>query len=516
MHFTEKVKRVARNRIVKYIAVAVVAAMALVMLHRNSYNQLPTSKHTWAQSDWYALSLGFLQNGRDFLHPQTFQLNLQFPAAQPLAEPTGITAVDFPVHPWVVSLVMHLLQTSSPVVYRTYSLLLCLIGLFFLYQTVRKVSASTTIAATITGFMALLPSFVYYSNGFLPTFNALSLFFVGMWFMVQYVTQKSTPKFVAALFFMMLAALTRLPFATHLIALSLALAVQVFNGNKKQIKPLLLAVAALMPVFGYYLYNRYLSAQYGSVFLNHTMHPRSVGDFFEFLFLAIRSHAITFMPLPHLFMLILCMWVAFKAGLFKNLKLKTDPIVQFIAIDLSGMAAYAFLAWRQLYAHDYYLFDIFMVPLLFVVLWIFSRKPVVITGQTKLLAVLFLLSAFYIAFQSQSILYYEPIAKASGVEADFSGAGAFVAENGVAPNQKILILPSTGESGFPLLLMNRKGYVVRSDKPAEIEQALALDYDFILVQNRLIERVFSLVPDFLIRVEPVADNGNITLYKRRK
>jgi hypothetical protein len=455
-----------------------------------------------------------LQNGHDFLHPQTFQLNPQFPTSQPLAEPTGITAVDFPIHPWLVSLIMNLLNTTSPVVYRTYSLLLSLIGLFFLYKTALKISGSITLAAAVAGFFMFLPSFVYYSNGFLPTFNALALFFVGLWFFYLHTAKKKLAHFALGVVFITLAALTRLPFTTHLIALFMVLSIQLFKGNKKFRVPLLIAVGGLLAVFGYYLYNRHLSDYYGSVFLNHTMHPRSVGDFFEFFYLTIRSHAITFMPLPHLFMVMLIGYIAIKSGIFAKINLRTNPIEQFLIIDLLGMGAYALLAWRQLYAHDYYLFDIFMLPLLFVVLFIFSKKPITVTRQTKTLAALFLLSAFYIAFQSQSMLYYESIAKATGVEADFADAAAFIEECGVGTDDKILVLPSTGDSGFPLLLMNRKGYVVRSDKPAEIEDALALDYQYILVQSRHKKRVETLVPDILFRVEPIADSESLILFKR--
>jgi len=35
-------------------------------------NEFPSYIHAWAQSDRYALSLGFIENGFDFFKPQTY------------------------------------------------------------------------------------------------------------------------------------------------------------------------------------------------------------------------------------------------------------------------------------------------------------------------------------------------------------------------------------------------------------------------------------------------------------
>jgi hypothetical protein len=47
--------------------------------HHKYINEFPSHIHAWAQSDRYALSLGFLDNGLNFLKPQTFTYNHQFP-----------------------------------------------------------------------------------------------------------------------------------------------------------------------------------------------------------------------------------------------------------------------------------------------------------------------------------------------------------------------------------------------------------------------------------------------------
>ncbi len=85
-----------------------------VVFHKNTINEFPSHIHAWSQADRYALSLGFLNNGFDFFHPQTYNLNVQFPASKTLAVEEGITAVDFPIHEFIIAVLMKLLHTTEP------------------------------------------------------------------------------------------------------------------------------------------------------------------------------------------------------------------------------------------------------------------------------------------------------------------------------------------------------------------------------------------------------------------
>ena len=69
-------------------------------------NEFPSHIHAWAQADRYALSLGFLENGLDFFKPQTYIYNHQFPHKWEVPSETSITAVDFPIHDYVVPAVL--------------------------------------------------------------------------------------------------------------------------------------------------------------------------------------------------------------------------------------------------------------------------------------------------------------------------------------------------------------------------------------------------------------------------
>ena len=100
-------------------------------------NEFPQYKHCWAQCDRYALALGFINNGGDFFHPETFIYNNQFPTGDfNTIRNTTITSVDFPIHDYCVSLLMRIFHTFDPWCFRLYILIYSVIGLFFLYRLI--------------------------------------------------------------------------------------------------------------------------------------------------------------------------------------------------------------------------------------------------------------------------------------------------------------------------------------------------------------------------------------------
>lgn len=81
----------------------VIIALGFIFQHKY-LNEFPSHIHAWAQSDRYALSLGFLDNGLDFFRPQTFVYNHQFPHNWKVPSEKTITAVDFPLHDYIPAL----------------------------------------------------------------------------------------------------------------------------------------------------------------------------------------------------------------------------------------------------------------------------------------------------------------------------------------------------------------------------------------------------------------------------
>jgi hypothetical protein len=154
-------KRVLKQNII-FIIIFIVASL---FLHYKDINKLPSSIHAWAQSDHYALALGFHNDGFNFFKPTTFALDLQFPAKEQVENPQGITSVDFPILHYTVALAMKMLGTTSPWIFRIISLLISFLALFYLFRMVSSIK-NVWAASLITAFICFQPIYSYYQTGF--------------------------------------------------------------------------------------------------------------------------------------------------------------------------------------------------------------------------------------------------------------------------------------------------------------------------------------------------------------
>ena len=67
-----------RSLVTLLFAMLLIVAAAL-FIEWDYMNEYPSHIHAWAEQDHYALSIGFLNNGFDFFHPETLIYNKQFP-----------------------------------------------------------------------------------------------------------------------------------------------------------------------------------------------------------------------------------------------------------------------------------------------------------------------------------------------------------------------------------------------------------------------------------------------------
>jgi hypothetical protein len=64
--------------------------------------------------------------------------------------------------------------------------------------------------------------------------------------------------------------------------------------------------------------------------------------------------------------------------------------------------------------------------------------------------------------------------------------------------------------------MNRKGYTEMYDKEEMIKTGLSFDYDYLVVENEILERKLKENKDFLSDLKYYSDNGNITIFMKKE
>ena len=505
-----------------YLIILVLIALSF-LFHRNHINEFPSGIHAWAQTDRYALAIGFTRNGLNFFKPESFNLNPQFP---PTSKPTtnqGITAVDFPIHDYIPALIMIISDTLQPWCFRLYILIYSLIGLYFLYLVGKDISGNRLMSMFIVLFAVTSPVFIYYQVGFLPTIPSVANISIAYYFYFKHIESNSVKNFVISIFFFTLAALSRTPFVIYLVAVCVqetqSLIVQKNKFCLKKFMPIFLSFLILI---GYFLYNSYLRTKYGSIFLNYPLPPENFQSFTELLKITLENWKLQYFTKYHYIALLLIAGINLYLVIFKNRALnKIQKILLLhIIVLLFFYSVNTFLMLRQFPAHDYYFLDTFYFITLLLIIYMFSNVKLDnkynMTGFTVILVII---SIGMIQKSAEAQKVRRNTGYLSGTEItkqNFLDSEEFLNYLGISYSSKILVIDAHAPN-LPFILMNRKGYAILTTSKENIAEALKWDYDYIIIQDIfLLSDVVIEYPDIIQRIEKIAGNGKISVYKLSK
>jgi hypothetical protein len=492
-----------------FLAAGILVALSIYFF-RESISLFPSYIHAWTQSDRYALVFGFLENGFDFFHPQTMNL----------LTVDGITRVDFPVHEYVVALLMKLTGVHEPVVFRLYTLTYACIGLIFLFRLSALFTQAFSRNLLAVLFLFLCPVYLYYADGFIPSIPSLSNLLIGYFFYFRYRQKKSTGDFRMAIFFLTLGALARLPFFIFHFAVFCQQLPEYFR-NKKINRNEAFAFGISFGFFiGYQLYNIWLGKKYGTQFLVSFLPAKNRQQLSEWIVETWTQWRFEYFTKAHYAMLGI-LAVCFLVLLLhkKNLsRMQRDLFVQ-LGIAAAGSIIYFLLMLKQFPDHDYYFIDAFypLVALLLPALVNFSFDSKILnTGFLAVMAAL-----LFMAFtQAKEVLdkryvtgYWDRVELS---RQNFTGAGKFLDSIGIAKDAKVLVLDGY-TTNVPLILMNRKGWTVNWTLPERIEEGMSKPFDLVAIQNAFVASdVVKNAPGLVSRLEKFADNGLVSFYQKNR
>ena len=480
-----------------------------IYFYNTTISYFPSHIHAWTQSDRYAIALNFLDNGFDFFHPATYNLQTI----------DGITQVDFPIHDFTAAIFMKLFGTNAAWVFRCYTLIYGFVGLFFLYKLTKNITRSTIKAGIAVAFLFTAPVYTYYQAGFLPSVPSLANCIIGFYFYHHYLEGKQQKHFYYAIVFLALAALARLPFTIFLLAVT-------FNELLKiKFKPfpktLVACGAGIAAVAIYFAYNQYLGSKYGSMFLTSTMHIESWDMLINIIKLVKESWLTEYFTKYHYYaVLILFLFVIARYKSIPEMLEKYRDLLIVLLVSFVGASCYFLLMGKQYVHHDYYFLDSFMLPCIiaFVLLLRFMefKQPML----NKAVPVLFALLCIGFVSKSKSSQQKryktEHWDRVEITRKNFIGSASFLNKLGIPKNAKMLVLDAY-TTNTPLILMQRKGYTVITTSPKNIAESLAWNFDYVVIQNRyLLSDVLRNRPALMQELSFVASNGKIAVYQRNK
>ena len=505
----------------RIIAILLILVAGL-FLQSGYMNEYPTHVHAWAEQDHYALALGFINNGFDFFHPETMIYNKQFPGWWKEAYDNTITSVDFPIHEFNAALLMKLLGTSSPWVFRLWTLLWGFLGLFFLFKVAYHLTHEWMKSALVVAIALGSPVYAYFLNGFLPGIPALSMGIIGLWFYLKYYDSGQRKYFHLSMAFLTLAMLMRTTFAIELIAILCFEMLRIFRKESTFLDKLPSVLISVALFVAYFLWNKHLRNLYGTLFLNELLPPEDWQDAKELIADTYHKWTYHYFQKFQYFVFYFIVLSAIVVSLYQSTKNKeknNDISIKPLSlwwlplIEVFGCLLFCVAMMQQLPFHDYYLIDTFFLPIL--LLTTLTLKALPKAEETHSLG--------WSAFQTGIVCTIMIInAKATQVERremedlasisyeHYQDADLLLDSLNIPRDAKILCLYGYAQNG-PFIQMQRKGYTVMTPEDDLLEAAFTWDFDYIVVENEKYKTYFKDRSIPLSRLKRIGGNDHLSV-----
>ena len=483
-------------------------------------NEPPAYIHAWAQADNYSLSLGFLHNGGDLFHPQTLIYNKQ---QKGFDDPvTTVTACDLPLHHWLVAGLMKLLGTHQPWVFRCFTLLVAILGMWSLYLLAFVLSRSRAKSLLVTVFTATAPSFAYYSASFLPTLPAISLSLGGLLCYALYWRDDKLWALYVSLLLLTLAMMTRTSFAVLWVAVACFHLLRVIRHEVTLRTSWLPFVSGAFLFAAWWLWSLHLRQQYGSLFLGSLLPVHSMADALNvWQNVHDRWQFHYFQRMQHwLFVVVLLGAIITLIIKRKNVREDGQNAAEklspwwLLAIWFFGELLFVVAMLQQYCDHDYYFLDSLFLPIVMLLLGLMSIWP----NPSKrgisiaVLAIVLILSVFMTvkAMDMQKVRRQEG-AGAYQTALRYQKANQMLEEYGYGDQNLRFLTMFSYPQNLPFVMMDREGYSVMWTKEKIVEHALTFDYDYILVEDAIYRYEFDNAPYVLPYLRRLAGNGEISV-----
>lgn len=491
-----------------YVIILLILVGLSYYFYSDTISLFPSFIHAWTQTDRFALTLCFLQNGMNLFQPCTFNL----------ITVDGITAVDLPIFEYTIAWIMKLTGSEAPLIQRTFTLFYSFIGYVFLYKSGRELGASAIRSIALVVFTFTCPVIAYYQAGFVPSPYGLSSVFIGYYFYICYIKNNQISKLGWAIFFLTLASIYRTPFNIFLFAVLLQLIGKTMMHRRVQRKAWLYFGVAYALIIGSTFYKKHLGDLYGNMFLTELLYPESFEQFQTLLIDIWQTWKWQYFTRYHYTFMVLAVLVVFFKMIFRKGWSRIQEKWLFLTgLILAGGALYFVLMMRQFPAHDYYLMDsLYPGIIMFVMLGIslIPKKTIWNIGFV-VLATGTLIGGTIDSKEIQEQRYTHNFwDDGETTRQNFEGSADFLDSLGISREAKILVLDAYSTNA-PLILMKRWGYTVQHTTKENLQNALNdFNYDYVVIQDQYLPHAIVYnYPDIVKHLKPLGHNGKISVYK---
>ena len=509
-----------RKQTIEYTIAGIIILFLGLVTALPTMNLFPAYVHAWAQADWYSLSIGFQNNGFDFFHPETLIYNKQFPNHSLVDDGSTITSVDFPIHVYIISLLMKLFGSTEPWVFRTWTFIVSLVGLWFLFLMCRRLTGNITKSLVVVCVTLTSPLYAYYFNNFLPSAPALTFVFAGLWAYIVYYQEGKMKYWHLAIAILALATLIRTSQAVPLIAICCFEGFKMIFSkdrekfDKMQILPVVISVAAIV---GFLWWNAQLRAENGSIFRNTLRPPKDWNDV-HYVFDKMRwDWKFRYFSNTQYILVAATMVGAIVIAFMKRIKIHVKSLLWLSVIYMFGTILFFIAMLIQFHDHDYYFLDSFFAPVLFTFALAIRHLPE-LTGWKKymLIPILFIIGNIMFNASKHNNQACRPANdRALQCSINYDGSDKWLDSIGVSRDAKILTLLAYPHN-TPFIKMKRTGYTDMYAERWMVDSVMKFNYDYVIIEDNINEEQLRKIDYAIETLERITGNGKLTLYKLRQ
>ena len=321
---------------------------------------------------------------------------------------------------------------------------------------------------------------------------------------------------------------TRSSFAVAYIAILCFEFLRILKKETSFVDKIFPALISFAIIFSYYLWNRHLASENGSLFLGKLMLAKNWDDFVYRITRAKDNWMFHYFTNLHYWIFAFIIASALFCRFLNFIKKKKEDVVERNGLSLWWLCCILFFGnicflvamVKQFPNHDYYFIDTFFLPILLLIALSLNALPKITNYRQAVSAVTLLI--FFIVFMLKDVKEMQVKRRAQwhGPESErtirnYSGAEQYLDSLNIPKDAKMLTLYAYPQN-TPFILMNRKGYTEMYDKEEMIKTGLSFDYDYLVVENEILERKFKENKDFPSDLKYYSDNGKITIFVKKE
>ena len=503
-------------RIVPHILPLLVIVAVACFASVRYLNEPPGYIHAWAQSDNYSLALGFRHNHGDFFHPQTLIYNKQqygFDDPESL-----VTGCDLPLHHYLVAVLMGVTNSTEPWVFRGFTLVVAIFGLWALYVLAFMLTRSRAKSLLVATLTATAPAYAYYSSSFLPTLPALSLAMGGLLLYVLHLRDGKTWSLWVSLLLLTLSMMVRTSFAVLWVAVACFQLLRILRKETTLRMSWLPFFAGALLFAAWWLWSMHLRNEYGSLFLASLL-PVTTWENARCVFQGMHDHwRFHYFQRLQYWLYVAAAVAVVITLIVKGKKMPTErkplSLWWLLAIWMFGELLFAIAMFEQFMYHDYYFLDSFFLPIVMLLLGLLAMLPDIVKRWGRVVSLLVVL--VLAGFMTAKACDMQRERRKEGVEAfetavRYKNADKMLDEAGFALRDLRFMTLFSYPQNTPFVMMNREGYAVMVTDSDVVAHAMTFDFDYILVEDEVYRREFEGSRYILSRLRRLAGDGEISL-----